>query len=107
MWRASAWPANSGVPYASILSDHGRAAGRTGMGALMGSKNLKAMAVRGTGKLAYARDEEYKRLRVEANKALREENITAVYRETGTAGGSRLSANAGRHAAKVLDAGHV
>ena len=75
-----------GVPYASILSDHGRAAGRTGMGALMGSKNLKALAVRGTRKLAYARDEEYKRLRVEANKALREENLTAVFRETGTAG---------------------
>jgi aldehyde:ferredoxin oxidoreductase len=75
-----------GVPYASILSDHGRAAGRTGMGALMGSKNLKALAVRGTGKLVYVRDEEYKRLRVEANRALREENLTSVFRETGTAG---------------------
>ncbi len=76
-----------GVPYASILSDHGRAAGRTGMGALMGSKNLKALAVRGTGKLAYARDEEYKRLRVEANKALREENITTIWHDLGTANG--------------------
>ncbi len=75
-----------GVPYASILSDHGRAAGRTGMGAVMGSKNLKALAVRGTQKLTFARDEEYKRLRVEANKALREENLTSVFRETGTAG---------------------
>jgi aldehyde:ferredoxin oxidoreductase len=75
-----------GVPYASIMSDHGRLAGRTGMGAVMGSKNLKAIAVRGTGKIAFARPDDYKRLRVEANKALMEENMTAVYRETGTAG---------------------
>ena len=76
------------VPYAAILSDHGRLAGRTGMGAVMGSKNLKAIAVRGTGKLVFAREQDYKRLRVEANKALREENMTAVYHETGTAGGA-------------------
>lgn len=76
------------VPYAAILSDHGRLAGRTGMGAVMGSKNLKAIAVRGTCKLAFERDADYRRLRVEANKALREENMTAVYHETGTAGGA-------------------
>lgn len=35
------------VRYASIMSDE-RAAGRTGLGAVMGSKNLKAVAVRGT-----------------------------------------------------------
>lgn len=36
------------APYAMILCDM-RAAGRGGMGAVMGSKNLKAIAVRGTG----------------------------------------------------------
>jgi len=36
------------APYAMILCDI-RAAGRGGMGAVMGSKNLKAIAVRGTG----------------------------------------------------------
>jgi aldehyde:ferredoxin oxidoreductase len=76
------------VPYAAILSDHGRLAGRTGMGAVMGSKNLKAIAVRGTGKLTYPREADYKRLRLAANKALHEENMTAVYHETGTAGGA-------------------
>jgi aldehyde:ferredoxin oxidoreductase len=35
------------VKYASIINDKGCAAGRTGMGAVMGSKNLKAIAVRG------------------------------------------------------------
>jgi len=36
------------VRYASITNDGGRQAARTGPGAVMGSKNLKAIAVRGT-----------------------------------------------------------
>ena len=36
------------VRYASIANDGGRQAGRTGPGAVMGSKRLKAIAVRGT-----------------------------------------------------------
>ncbi len=39
----------SGVLYAAIVNDLHRAAGRSGVGAVMGSKNLKAVAVRGTG----------------------------------------------------------
>lgn len=42
------------VRYACILSDLHRAAGRTGMGAVMGSKNLKAIAVRGEAKRNYS-----------------------------------------------------
>jgi aldehyde:ferredoxin oxidoreductase len=36
------------VLYACVISDVNRAAGRTGLGAVMGSKKLKAVAVRGT-----------------------------------------------------------
>jgi len=36
------------VRFASIMNDKHRAAGRTGVGAVMGTKNLKAVAVRGT-----------------------------------------------------------
>lgn len=36
------------VRFACVMSDMGRAAGRSGVGAVMGSKNLKALAVRGT-----------------------------------------------------------
>jgi len=36
------------VKFASVISDFHRAAGRTGMGAVMGSKKLKAIAVKGT-----------------------------------------------------------
>ncbi len=36
------------VNYACIINDNGRAAGRTGMGAVLGSKNCKALAIIGT-----------------------------------------------------------
>ncbi len=38
----------NGVLYACIVNDLHRAAGRSGVGAVMGTKNLKALAVRGT-----------------------------------------------------------
>ncbi|MDA1015825.1 MAG: aldehyde ferredoxin oxidoreductase family protein, partial [Planctomycetota bacterium] len=40
------------VKFACIMNDKHRAAGRSGVGAVMGSKNLKAIAVRGTGGVA-------------------------------------------------------
>lgn len=44
-------PAGEGlVRFASILTGRGHAAGRTGMGAVMGSKNLKAIVVKKEGK---------------------------------------------------------
>ncbi len=53
------------VKYAAIMNDcdkpnYGRAAGRCGMGAVMGSKNLKAIASRGKLKIKIANPEEYK-----------------------------------------------
>ena len=38
-----------GVRYAAVVNDLHRAAGRSGVGTVMGSKNLKAIAIRGTG----------------------------------------------------------
>ncbi len=76
----------NGVAFAGILSDHGRLAARTGLGTLMGSKNLKAVAVRGTGKPWLARPDEYKQMRVESNKRLLQQNMTAVLHATGTSG---------------------
>lgn len=74
------------VPMAGILADHGRLAARTGLGALMGSKNLKAVAVRGTGQIPLARADDYRKLRVAVNKNLLEQNLTAVLKATGTSG---------------------
>ncbi len=47
-------------PIAAIMNDKSRAAGRSGVGAVMGSKNLKAIVVRGTGKVAVAQPEKVK-----------------------------------------------
>jgi aldehyde:ferredoxin oxidoreductase len=44
---------------ACILNDKTRAAGRTGLGAVMGSKNLKAIAMRGTRDVAVAKTDEF------------------------------------------------
>jgi aldehyde:ferredoxin oxidoreductase len=42
------------VKFATVACNHSRVCGRTGMGCLFGSKNLKAVAVRGTGSLRVA-----------------------------------------------------
>ncbi len=78
------------IPYALILCDHGRVAGRTGMGAVMGSKNLKAIAVRGTQKPPIARPEIFDPIRSASNKTLREENTSLALRASGSASGAEL-----------------
>ena len=47
---------------AGIIHDHGRAAGRSGLGAVMGSKNLKAVAVYGTQEVPIANEEGFNRV---------------------------------------------
>ncbi len=44
---------------ACIINEKTRAAGRTGLGAVMGSKNLKAIAVRGTRDIVVAKPDEF------------------------------------------------
>ena len=44
---------------ACIMNDKTRACGRTGLGAVMGSKNLKAIAVRGTRDITVAKPDEF------------------------------------------------
>jgi aldehyde:ferredoxin oxidoreductase len=55
-----------------IINDRGRAAARSGVGAVMGSKKLKAVAVRGTGKAAVANQAALERLRKDFIAAMRE-----------------------------------
>lgn len=47
------------VNFSAIISDSGYAAAKTGMGAVMGSKNLKAIVVKGSRGLKIARPEEF------------------------------------------------
>ena len=49
-----------GVLIAAIMNDNDRAAGRSGVGAVMGSKNLKAIVVRGQQPVALAHPEQFK-----------------------------------------------
>jgi aldehyde:ferredoxin oxidoreductase len=64
-----------------IVNDNYRAAGRTGMGAVMGSKKLKAIAVYGTGKVTVAKPDEMKEQVKSALRKLKENPVA------GTGGG--------------------
>jgi aldehyde:ferredoxin oxidoreductase len=52
-----------------------RAAGRKGLGAVMGSKNLKAIAIRGTKKPAVVDAEAFKKARQTMNKAMKDSDV--------------------------------
>ncbi|TAK13655.1 MAG: hypothetical protein EPO32_04455 [Anaerolineae bacterium] len=73
------------LPAALLLADHGRVAGRTGMGAVLGSKLVKAIAVRGSHPIPVADAEGYDPLRSAANRALKTDNFTLTLRELGSA----------------------
>ncbi len=47
------------VRFAAIMNDRDRASARSGLGAVMGAKRLKAVSVRGTGKLSVADPKNY------------------------------------------------
>lgn len=76
----------NGVKMAAVMNDHGRAAGRTGMGALMGSKNLKAIALRGGGEVPLADPEGFALVVREILGNLDEDMAAMALRMAGTAG---------------------
>ncbi len=61
---------------ASIMNDFDRAAGRSGVGAVMGSKNLKAIVVRGTKSVEIADPEKLRSVVKECNAKIRENGVT-------------------------------
>ena len=77
----------SQVPMACIMHDgsHARAAGRCGLGAVMGSKKLKAVAVRGSKRPALHDSEFFKTLVRSLNQRIRQAGESL--RTCGTAGG--------------------
>jgi len=83
------------VKYACITNDINRQAGRTGTGAVMGSKKLKAIALRGTRPIQVQDLEEVERVSFELIHKSQGSN-TKKYRELGTVGNvlmlNRLSA---------------
>ena len=65
--------------------DHARTAGRGGMGALLGSKNLKAIVVRGTGKPTYPDLKAFRGFVQDINKFIKPNSVGLS--QLGTAGG--------------------
>ncbi len=95
------------IPFAGIFCDHGRAAGRTGLGAVMGAKNLKAIAVQGSGEIPLAQPDAYKQLRLAANRALKEDPLTSVMSDLGSAGAAEYLDYLGEMPKKYFSAGSL
>ena len=74
------------VRYAGLICNYGHGcAGRTGMGAVMGSKNLKAIAFRGTKTVSVACPEELESLKKEFIEIAKNADFTKANRELGQA----------------------
>jgi len=71
------------VRYAAIVSDR-RTAGRCGTGAVMGSKNLKAVAITASRKVHLGDPEAYDKLAKEQAKLIRDNNAFLHHKEWGT-----------------------
>ena len=65
----------NGVLFAGVMNDKNRVAGRGGMGAVMGSKNLKAVVVRGTGSVKVARSQAFLEESMKSRTILREHPV--------------------------------
>ncbi|TFF92357.1 aldehyde ferredoxin oxidoreductase, partial [Candidatus Thorarchaeota archaeon] len=75
------------VKYASIIFDHHRAAGRAGMGAVMGSKKLKAVVVSGKDrKVPVAEPDGLQEYTKQLNADKKDDPTFRMYSDLGTAG---------------------
>jgi len=66
------------VLFATVMNDKNRAAGRSGMGTVMGSKNLKAVAVRGSKSVEVAKPEAFLEACKDARKKAKEHPVTGA-----------------------------
>jgi len=64
------------VKYACIMNDYTRAAGRSGVGAVMGDKKLKAIVVRGTGGVKVADNSAFLEALTKARKMVADHPVT-------------------------------
>lgn len=64
--------------YAGVMNEKHRAAGRGGLGAVMGSKKLKAIAVRGTGSVTVARPEKFMDAIIDTRAKLKAHPVTGT-----------------------------
>ncbi|MBS7647483.1 MAG: aldehyde ferredoxin oxidoreductase family protein [Candidatus Bathyarchaeia archaeon] len=72
------------VKFANVICQKGRGGGRIGIGAVMGSKNLKAVVIRGSGELPAANPKELKELGAEAYREVLTKPNYAFWKRQGT-----------------------
>lgn len=78
-------PAGENLVKYAIISSEERAAGRTGMGAVMGSKKLKGIVVRGKDKnIPLANPEQFKKCAKEVYTLVEEDFQSQLFRDLGT-----------------------
>lgn len=86
----------AGSALACIVNEKGRVAGRNGLGAVMGSKKLKAIAVKGSGhKTGIADPNGLREARQKFDKLIQANGFGKQLKEGGTAGGFRLLVSIG------------
>jgi aldehyde:ferredoxin oxidoreductase len=66
------------VRYACVINDKHRAAGRSGVGAVMGSKNLKAVAVKGSGSITIANKEAFRKVTLDVFQKVKANPVTST-----------------------------
>jgi len=72
------------VRFANIVSQKGRGGGRPGMGAVMGSKNLKAVVIVGSGELSAAYPKDLRELGAEAYREILTKPNYSFWKRQGT-----------------------
>ncbi len=75
------------VRIANVISDDWRAAGRCGLGSVMGSKNLKAIAVRGEGEIKVDDEDKFNSVKEKILKIIVESTAAKNFRLYGTSAG--------------------
>ncbi len=92
------------VRYASIMNDMHRAAGRGGVGAVMGSKNLKAIVVHGTKEVPQADGEKLRETFKTATTTVKEKS--AAFSKYGTSMVVGITGKAGTIPTRNFQSGH-
>jgi aldehyde:ferredoxin oxidoreductase len=72
------------IPYGAIINDYGHIFGRAGMGTVMGSKNLKAIAAKGDKKPQYKDPDKVKEMQAEHREAVKENIFCGAIAAFGT-----------------------
>jgi aldehyde:ferredoxin oxidoreductase len=83
------------VRFACLMVDRNDVGGRTGMGAVFGAKNLRAVAVKGDGEVKFADPEAFKPLNRRGVERLPDTGFPPILKEYGTPGAVGPQARAG------------